>query len=265
MKCLSVLVLIALLLLAACTSTPTATTSLPLPSPTSAPAIASPARSTPAPTLTPTLTPARPSALAPSTATATPAAAKYAFHINFLMDETTTCPGNARCDNAFIPKMILYFRGEVAVAANRVASGDGIMTFTRVDACQTLLPDTSSCKVNGVTNGSFMISGRMEGEKLRMTLHPREMPKLSVTMTSKHPSGPVTTVLDGTYQEELKRVFANAGIFDTEIQAMPTAASGDAAAYFEGSYTFGKARTLHGYGGLFFIAPDAPLPAGYKP
>lgn len=244
-------------------SAPTATAPQPgaVTSPRRAESPAPPRRSTPVFPLaspTPTSLPMHP------ISTVTPAVSNHAFHINFIMDETATCPGSAKCDNAYIPKMVLYLRGNVNVAANR-ASGDGTMMFISVDACKTLLPDTSSCKVNGTTNGSFTISGQMQADKLEMTLHLREMPRISVVMTSKHPSGPVTVAYDSTYQEEMKKVFENAKIFETPIQATPTIASGNPAAYFEGTYTFGGARTLHGYGGLFFIPTDSPLPKVYAP
>ena len=211
-------------------------------------------------TTTPTALPM----LAGST-TPLPGEARYTFHINFLMDESVTCSAGSQCDNAYIPRMVLYFLGDLNVISNGSANGEGTIFFTGVDACKTIMPDISSCRVGSVSGGKFAISGRMQGDKLEITMRLTEMPKLAVTMTSQHPSGPVTIPLDMTYQEEMKHVFTNAGIFDVLVQVDPAISTNNSAAYFEGTFTFGDARTLHGYGGMFFIPSDNQLPEEYKP
>lgn len=183
----------------------------------------------------------------------------YAFHINFQMDESVSCPG-AKCDNAYIPHMVLYFRGNVNAAADGPAAGNGTMYFIGVDPCKTLMPDVSSCNVSGASSGKFTITGRMQNGKLEMTLHLSQMPTISVTMVSQYPLGSVTIPLDATYQEEMKQVFSQAGIFEKTFSVSPEISTSDSAATFEGSYTFGGARTLHGFGGLIFISPDMPMP-----
>lgn len=182
----------------------------------------------------------------------------YAFHINFQLDEQVSCPG--KCDTAYISHMVLYLRGDVAVDANGSASGSGVMRFISVDACQTLLTDISSCSVTGFTDGAFTIEGRLNGNDLEMTLHLTAMPVLSATMMTQMPSGSVSISLDGMYEEEIKQTLMNAGVFEKTFLVSPEISTTSSAANFEGEYVFGGNRTMHGFGGLFFISPDMPMP-----
>ena len=105
-----------------------------------------------------------------------------------------------------------------------------------------------------------------------MTL--KDLPKVSATMTSAHPSGPVTISLDATYAHLLKSLFTNAKIFDTPFEVAPVILSGgiSAATAANAGYTFegtfeqtlrdgSLVHTMHGLGGLFFINPGTPMPA----
>jgi len=197
--------------------------------------------------------------------TATPAlpAADYAFHINFAVDQSVTCAGGIPCDSAYFPRFILYFRGDLKVAPDGSADGQGVILLLHADACQTLWPQWSSCQLNGSTNGRFTIHGQMRGDKLEMTLHLEEMLGISMTWTSHAAPRTTTVAMDPTYQHEINGLFENAHIFDVPLMVTPTReASRQAQATFEGEMSFGPEgmRKTHGFGSLFFISPELPLP-----
>ncbi|MCX6055588.1 MAG: hypothetical protein NTZ74_11865 [Chloroflexi bacterium] len=188
-----------------------------------------------------------------------------AFHLNFALDESVGCSISTKCDFAFLPKFTVYFRGDTNSGKNGDVSGDGQIVILSTEACQTLIPGTSSCQVLGVTNGSFSITGNLEGSQLHLILHLEEMPSLKVNWTTKSPSGDVVMDLTTTYNEEMKKVFENAGILEKEFQVESAISTTTAAKVFEGSYTFGGTRTLHGFGGLFLIDPTTALPQAFTP
>lgn len=189
----------------------------------------------------------------------------HAFHINLLMDETITCPGEAPCDAPFLPRLNLYFRANVEVAADGALHGEGTILWADVSACETLMPGISSCDVDGATSGSFAVTGRIEGGALEMTLHLEQAPGLSATMVTQGPNGPITIPFGTTYDEEIGQLLEEAHIFGVPITGTPELPARGPVADFEGSVTFGNMRTLHGYGGMFFVSPDMPIPEPWQP
>lgn len=189
----------------------------------------------------------------------------YAFHINLALDESVTCPGTGKCDFPYITKFNLYFRGDVSSNAAGSLSGDGDIVLLDAQPCRTHMPDNSTCQVTTVSNGSFSIAGSAQDNQLHLTLHLEKMPTLGVVMTSSSPSGDVVVDFTNTYQEEMKKMFENAGIFDQEFQATAAISTSSAARVYEGSYTFAGTRTLHGFGSLFFINSDSALHQPYTP
>ena len=181
------------------------------------------------------------------------------------MDEAIACPGEAPCDAPYLPNLILYFRANVDVAADRTLHGEGTIQWADVSACRTLMPDVSSCQVNGATSGSFSVTGKADGDLVQMTLHLDQAPGLSVTMVTQSPSGQVSIPLDATYAEEIARLLEEARIFGTPIAGKAKVPASASTADFEGSCTLGDMRTLHGYGGLFFVSPDMPMPEEWQP
>jgi hypothetical protein len=249
-----IIVSISLLILSACI--------LGRPLPENSPKL--PAVSQPQPAQVASPTPTALVQLAEKNTPAVSAREKHAFHINLALDEIVKCPGSSPCDFAYLPKFLLYFRGDIQVTGANL-DGNGIITVLDASPCQTLMPDLSSCQVKGVTEGAFSISGQAQGNQLRLTLHLEKMPALSVSMTSHHPSGDVVLDLTPTYQEEMKKVFINAGIFEKEFQTVAALPASAPALYYDGSYTFGGTRTLHGAGSLIFISPEMTLPKAYQP
>ncbi len=215
---------------------------------------------------TPTYTPL-PRMAAPS---ATPIAARHAFHINFALDESVAC-GAAKCDMPYVPRMLLYWRGALQVAPDGRVTGDGTLEFTDVQPCRTLLPDVSSCQASPGAPGRFSVEGEsLPGDpaKLRLTFRLQDMPALAATMTTESASGPLTIPFDSTVQHALKQVFLDAQLIDAPFEVAPLVwIGGESEAQraastrvFEGAYTMGKegsaGHTYHGMGGLFFIAEE---------
>ena len=267
MKQISVaLVLIVALGILACdvalpfTASPVATATLPAKIPPGPQSPRAQSTQSSAPVGVPSPTPTGlPRLVVPTTPTTT--MGNYAFHINFAVDQSVACSNN--CDSAYIPKMNVYFRGKISVAANR-ATGDGTMTFDHIEPCITLKPSQSSCKVNGNTAGNFTVTGNMQGDKLEMTMQLKDVPRLNVVWAT----GTINVPMDSTYYEELKQLMLQAKIFDTPFQITPTIlASGmsaqtiaNASRTFEGKYVFATndksmTRTTHGFGSMFFIQP----------
>lgn len=185
------------------------------------------------------------------------------FHINFTLDESVACQGDVKCDFAYVPKFIVYFRGDMSTSGSGALSGDGKMIIIDVQGCKTLLAD-NSCQVKGVTEGSFEISGSQDGDTLNLTLRLKQMPTLTVIHSIASPSGTIEMDLTPTYQEEMTKMFENAGMFNKEFQV---SASGTQSQLklFEGTYTFGGTRTLHGLGGMFYIPASTTVPEAYRP
>jgi hypothetical protein len=188
-----------------------------------------------------------------------------AFHINFNMDESAVCSAGVKCDNAYVPKISMYFRGDIDRSSSGNLSGSGSIILTNAEPCQTLIPENSSCEVTQVTDGTFSITGHAEGNQLALTLQIIQMPTMQVIYTVKHPSGNVVLDLTTTYAEEFTKLFESAGVVDKEFTINSDISTTSSAINFEGTYTFGGMRTLHGFGGLIVINPDTPLPPGYIP
>lgn len=205
----------------------------------------------------------------PGSGAAAPAGAQNttgetAFHVNFLIDESVSCTGT--CDSFSIPRLVLYFRGSMAPNASGSLRGNGTMRFIGADPCETLMPNVSSCQLDGVSDGSFTAEGEaLPGGKLRLTLHLQQAPVLSGAMVTRHPvQGNITLPFDATYSQELKSLFENAKIFETPYEVQGGIGS-NAAVNWEGTYELkasdgATVRRMHGFGGLFFISPETALP-----
>ena len=84
----------------------------------------------------------------------------YAFHINFLIDESAgQCSPKVPCNVPFIPRSVLYFRGNLSVGGDRSVAGSGTMTFLDMQPCRVLMPDISSCKAAPGSPGTFTVAG----------------------------------------------------------------------------------------------------------
>ncbi|MBA4379510.1 MAG: hypothetical protein C0393_02290, partial [Anaerolinea sp.] len=150
----------------------------------------------------------------------------YAFHINLAIEWAVSCPGVV-CDAAFIPRMVLYFRGNLTTQPDRSVSGTGTMTFISIDQCQTLMPGNSTCQIGEASEGSFTITGQSlgitpgaKGETLQLTLHLQELPKLPITHVVQQPQGTLDIPMDTTFASFLGELLSNAGIFDTSFEIL---------------------------------------------
>ncbi|HCS38087.1 MAG TPA: hypothetical protein DIW44_00680 [Anaerolineaceae bacterium] len=187
------------------------------------------------------------------------------FHINFNMDEIVVCSTDVKCDAPYVPKSSAYLRGMLTTAKNGSVDGEGQIIFTDAEGCRTLDAANSSCEVKDVTDGTFKISGQVEGSTMALTLTMVETPALQVIWTTKFPTGDIVQDFSTTYQEEIKQLFINAGIIEKEFIIDVSNLGSTSSINFEGSYTFGGRRTLHGFGGLIFIPNDTAMPAVFQP
>ncbi len=187
------------------------------------------------------------------------------FHINFNMEEKVVCSADVKCDAPYVPKLSAYLRGVISTSQSGAVEGDGQIIITNAEPCQTLDAVNSSCEVQAVTGGSFKISGQVEGSQMSLTLTMVETPALQVIWTTKFPTGDIVQDLSTTYQEEIKQLLINAGMFDKQFTLDTTNAGTTSSINFEGSYTFGGKRTLKGFGGLIFIPNDTAMPSSFKP
>jgi hypothetical protein len=213
------------------------------------------------------------------------AGTSYAFHINVNIDESGTCPGSAKCDVAFVPHSVLYFRATLTVQPSGTVTGNGTMVFVDLQPCQTLMPDVSSCSVTRASDGAFAVEGKRLAagsgrgtDTLLLTMRLKELPKVSATMTTAHPSGPIKIPFDTTCAHLLSQMLAQARVFDSPFEVSPVVLSGGvsdemiarASRTFEGTFVQRTAggsavHTIHGLGGLFFIPPDTPGPGQSRP
>lgn len=187
------------------------------------------------------------------------------FHVNFNMEEKVVCSADVKCDAPYVPKFSAYLRGVITPTKNGTMDGEGQIIITNAESCQTLDAANSSCEVKAVSNGTFKISGQVEGSQMSLTLTMVETPALQVIWTTKFPTGDIVQDFSTTYQEEIKQLLINAGMFDKQFTLDTTNAGTTSSINFEGSYTFGGKRTLKGFGGLIFIPNDTAMPSSFKP
>ena len=192
----------------------------------------------------------------------------HAFHVNFAITQSTKC-GDTPCDTVYVPKLLLYLRGDVTVQADGALSGDGELYFTEAEPCVTLRPDLSSCSITRATRGRISIDGERQGDQLTLKLRLIELPHFGVTMTTQHPvQGQIDVPYDSTYDQEIKQVLIAAHVFDTPFTVSPALNARSNAHLFEGRYEFGNPaapRITQVLGGLFFIPVDTTLPEPLVP
>ncbi|MRS02310.1 hypothetical protein EG832_03625 [bacterium] len=187
------------------------------------------------------------------------------FHVNFNMEEKVACSADVKCDAPYVPKFSAYLRGVITTSKKGAVDGDGQIIITNAEACQTLDAANSSCEVKAVSDGTFKISGQVEGTQMTLTLTMTETPALQVIWTTKFPTGDIVQDYSTTYQEEIKQLMISAGMLEKEFSFDTTKAGTTSSINFDGSYTFGGKRTLKGFGGLIFIPNDTAMPPVYQP
>jgi hypothetical protein len=190
---------------------------------------------------------------------------QYAFHMSYAIDESVRCASGVVCDSVYIPKAILYFRGDFSVQKGEI-SGQGSIFFIGIEGCQTLRADLSNCKIAGGKKGSFEISGQAQGDKASINLSLKEVPKISLIMVTKTPSGYIEIPFESTYADNYKKLFENSGLWNNPFEATLTSQGNSVIKNFEGTITASlkdnsASRSVHGFGGLIFIPVGTGLPA----